>query len=291
MRIQFVNTMIPTFLKMDKKKLYAIIFQSNTKAGKLFDIYLIIAILFSVLLVILDSVPFIHQKMGITLQITEFIITILFTVEYILRIYCLNKPWKYIVSFYGIIDFLSILPTLLIFIIPGVQTLGIIRILRVLRIFRILQLNKFLTEAAFLINVLKHSFYKILIFMLFAFFSSILIGTIMYTFENQVNPAFSSIPKGIYWAIVTLTTVGYGDITPMTDIGQFLSAVVMILGYSIIAVPTGIFSAEFVKKYNIDSKNKSKECPHCKQTISSESEFCSYCGTKQNSDIISKKNI
>lgn len=283
--------MATNFFKLNKNRFYSIIFQSNTRTGKLFDIYLTIAILVSVFLVILDSVPIVNQKLGATLKVVEYIITFLFTLEYILRIYCLNRPWKYIFSFYGIIDFLSILPTLLVFIFTGAQTLSIIRLLRVLRIFRILQLNKFLNEASFLITVLKHSFYKILIFMLFAFFSSILIGSIMYTFENQVNPAFSSIPKGIYWAIVTLTTVGYGDITPVTNIGQFLSAIVMILGYSIIAVPTGIFSAEFVKKYNVESQKKTKICSTCHESIDFKSNFCLHCGSKQNIEPETKKQI
>jgi voltage-gated potassium channel len=263
-----------------KNKIYKIIFKSNTPQGKAFDIYLIIAIFTSVFLVVFDSVPYVHNKYGVYLVGFETFISILFLIEFILRIYCLNRPWKYILSFFGIIDFLSIIPSLLIFIFPGAQVLGIIRLLRVIRIFRILNLSKFLKETTSLWLVLQKSFHKILIFMMFALFASVIIGAFMYVIENNVNPAFSSIPKGIYWAVVTLTTVGYGDITPVTNIGQFFSVIVMVLGYSIIAVPTGIFSAEFVKNYRSNEYPHYK-CVHCKTVIEPESKFCKHCGTQQ----------
>jgi len=263
-----------------KNRIYKIIFKSNTSQGKAFDIYLIIAIFTSVFLVIFDSVQYVHEKYGVFLVGFEIFITILFLIEYILRIYCLNRPLKYLLSFYGIIDFISIIPSLLIFIFPGAQVLGIIRLLRVIRIFRILNLNKFLKETSSLWLVLQKSFHKILIFMMFALFASVIIGAFMYVIENNVNPAFSSIPKGIYWAVVTLTTVGYGDITPVTNMGQFFSVIVMVLGYSIIAVPTGIFSAEFVKNYRSNEEAHYK-CVHCKTVIEPESKFCKHCGTQQ----------
>lgn len=262
-----------------RNKIYKIIFKSNTVHGKTFDIYLIIAIFVSVFLVILDSVPYLHLKYGVYLVGLETFITILFLIEYILRIYCLNRPWKYIFSFYGIIDFLSIIPSILVFFFTGTQVLGIIRLLRVIRIFRVLNLNKFIRETTSFWQILQKSSHKILIFMIFALFASVLIGAFMYVLENQVNPSFSSIPKGIYWAVVTLTTVGYGDITPVTNMGQFFSVIVMVLGYSIIAVPTGIFSAEFVK-YKFQEE-KLQSCTHCKKTIDPNDTFCKYCGTQQ----------
>ena len=262
-----------------KNKIYQIIFKSNTPQGRAFDIYLIIAIFISVFLVILDSVPYLHNKYGPYLVGLETFITILFLFEYVLRLYCLNRPWKYILSFYGIIDFISIVPSILVFFFTGTQVLGIIRLLRVIRIFRVLNLNKFIRETTSFWHVLQKSFHKILIFMIFALFASVLIGAFMYVVENQVNPAFSSIPKGIYWAVVTLTTVGYGDITPVTNIGQFFSVIVMVLGYSIIAVPTGIFSAEFVK--NKIHEDQIHKCLQCQKTIEANDPFCKYCGTQQ----------
>ena len=261
----------------DKQNLYNVIFKSDTREGKLFDIYLLIVILFSVLLVILDSIDVLHQHLKVLFLTLEYAITLMFVCEYGLRIYYCKKPMEYIISFYGIVDFITIFSSLLSIFLPVAQSLVIIRILRVLRIFRILNMKKFLSEATILINSLKQSFHKIIIFMLFVLVIAIILGAIMFLFESERNPAISSIPKGIYWAIVTLTTVGYGDITPHTDIGMFISGVVMILGYAIIAVPTGIVTANVAKNYL--NKNV-KNCPHCQNQIEANSFFCKYCGAE-----------
>lgn len=261
----------------EKENLYNVIFKSDTRDGRLFDIYLLIIILFSVILVILDSIALLHQHLKHIFLTLEYAITLLFIFEYGLRIYCIKKPSKYIFSFYGIVDFITIFSSLLSIFMPVAQSLVIIRILRVLRIFRILNMKKFLSEATLLMNSLKHSFHKIIIFMLFVLITAIILGAIMFLVESERNPAISSIPKGIYWSIVTLTTVGYGDITPHTDIGMFISGVVMILGYAIIAVPTGIVTADMAKSYQ---KRSVRKCPNCHNQIENNSIFCQYCGTK-----------
>ena len=290
---------------LTKKQIYTIIFKADTPAGKRFDIWLLIIIGLNLLVLMLDSFEAVHSNMRWVLKALEWLFTIIFTFEYYLRIYCLQRPWKYIFSFYGIIDFLSIFPAYLSLIIPATQTLTVLRILRTLRIFRIFNMKRFLDESFHLLNALRRSITKILIFMLFVFISSIILGAVMYMFESNVNPAMKSIPTAIYWAVVTITTVGYGDITPMTPIGQFISTLVMLLGYAIIAVPTGIVAGETISEYrnreqdsdeeeasiksgmeSLDSDDDSDSteprfCPHCGHNENNPAaRYCPYCGTR-----------
>lgn len=244
-----------------KKEIYRIIFKADTPAGKRFDVWLLIAIGINLVLIVLDSFEAVHANLRWVLTILEWLFTICFTLEYYLRIYCLQKPWKYILSFYGIIDLLSILPAYLSLLIPATQTLTVLRVLRTLRIFRIFNMKRFLLESFHLLNAMRRSITKILIFMLFVFIVAIILGAVIYMFENGKNPAMTSIPTAIYWAVVTITTVGYGDITPVTPVGQFISTLVMLLGYSIIAVPTGIVVGETIN----ERRNSERAMPHSQQ--------------------------
>ena len=262
-----------------KEKVHEIIYGTHTPAGKLFDIILLIAIIYSIIIVMLESVQSYDTKYHDFFNISEWVITILFTVEYILRIISVNKPKKYIFSFYGIVDLLSTLPKYLSYFIVDSQFLSVVRALRLLRVFRILKLIRFVGESNNLIRALRNSRSKIFIFIFFVFIISIILGTIMYLVEGPES-GFKSIPESIYWCIVTLTTVGFGDITPVTALGKILATVIMIIGYGIIAVPTGIVSAEYAsakKKANlIDSS-----CKNCgADIILSDAKFCRKCGHK-----------
>tara|TARA_A100001011_G_scaffold202671_1_gene211065 strand:+ start:2495 stop:3307 length:813 start_codon:yes stop_codon:yes gene_type:complete len=256
-----------------KKKWYNIIFGADTKLGRQFDIVLLMAIFISVLVVMADSVDGIHQKFSFQLDVLEWFFTIIFTLEYFIRVIISPQKRKYILSFWGMIDLLSTLPAYLALFFHGPQFLLVIRIFRLLRIFRILRLTSFQNEAKQLINALRASGAKIIVFFGTIISVAIMIGTIMYIIEDN-NPGFSSIPQAIYWAIVTITTVGYGDITPQSSLGQFLSAVLMIVGYAVIAVPTGIISVEFSKK--IERKTLCKYCQI--KVIDENAIFCSNCG-------------
>lgn len=277
----------------DKEKMFAIIFRSDTPAGKQFDIYLLYAIGLSVLILILNSIPSLNRYLSIPFLILEWVLTLAFTAEYLLRIYCSKNAMRYIFSFYGIVDALSIFPFYLGIIFPSMQSVAVIRILRVLRVFRILNMGSFMQEASILLLSLRKSLRKIVIFMMFVFITAIILGSFMYAIEGDINPNLSSIPKGIYWAIVTLTTVGYGDITPLTDMGQIVAGIMMILGYSVIAVPTGIISADIIstdkksskkKKHNADDEEPLKRirsCPNCGwQTEDQDADYCKRCGTE-----------
>lgn len=265
-------------MKTQKEKLYEIIFESESKPGKLFDIALLVVILFSIFIVILESVPGIEDRFGPLLKSIEWVVTIVFTCEYILRIMVAKRSFSYIFSFYGIIDFLAVLPTYLGIFFMGTQGLVVIRALRLLRVFRIFKLSRYSTEGSTIIRALKASRAKISVFVFAVLMIVIIIGTIMYLVEGEVH-GFTSIPKGIYWAIVTLTTVGYGDIAPATNLGQFIASFVMILGYAIIAVPTGIVTAEFTREKSHSQKQKS--CTSClKETHDEDAEYCKYCGEK-----------
>ncbi len=283
-----------------KKQIYTIIFKANTPAGKRFDIWLLVLIGLNLLVLMLDSFEAVHTNARWVLKALEWLFTFTFTFEYYLRIYCLQRPWKYIFSFYGIIDLLSIFPAYLSLIIPATQTLTVLRILRALRIFRIFNMQRFLQESFHLINALRRSLAKIMIFMLFVFICSIILGAVMYMFESHANPAMKSIPTAIYWAVVTITTVGYGDISPVTPIGQFVSTIVMLLGYAIIAVPTGIVAGETINEYQHKRQSRDEEeadvmsgmesldpdndearlCPHCGHSETNPKvKYCPYCGT------------
>ena len=248
-RALFTVLLPKRFRSLTKQEIYTIIFKSDTPAGKKFDIWLLALIAANIVIIMLESLSTAPAWFTIVMRILGWGFTILFTFEYYLRIYCLKKPWKYLLSFYGIIDFLSIFPAYLSLFIPAASTLSVLRLMRILRIFRIFRMQRFLDESHFLLNAIKRSAVKILIFMLFVFIMAIILGATMYGIEGDKNPQISSIPRGIYWAVVTITTVGYGDISPVTPLGQFVSMIVMLLGYSIIAVPTGIVAGETLEEH------------------------------------------
>jgi voltage-gated potassium channel len=256
-------------------KLHEVIYEADTKAGKYFDILLLIAILLSIITVMLESVNSIALIYGTELRIIEWVFTILFTLEYIARLISIQKPLKYFLSFYGIIDLISILPTYLGIFISGSHTLAVIRSIRLLRVFRILKLAQFISGANVLIQALKASKHKIVVF-LFALLSlTFILGTMMYLIETPES-GFTSIPRSIYWAIVTLTTVGYGDIAPQTVLGQTLASFIMIIGYAIIAVPTGIVGAELAK---VETNSNTQSCASCSlEGHDNDAEHCKYCG-------------
>lgn len=258
---------------INKRKLYVIVFGSDTKAGRRFDIILLWAILFSILLAILDSVPDFSSQFRTQFYVVEWILTILFSIEYILRIYISPKPLRYIFSFWGFIDLLSIIPTYFSLFFFGYHYFLVLRIFRLLRVFRILKLARFNKESIFLLNALKMSSHKITIFLSAVVTIVILLGTIMYVVENGEN-GFISIPQSIYWAIMTLTTVGYGDIVPHTVLGKFISSFTMIIGYAIIAIPTGIITMEMSKAVALP-----KTCRKCDTKNAETSNYCSNCGT------------
>lgn len=247
-----------------KKQIFEIIFKSDTPAGKKFDVWLLVLIVANILLLIFDSAGstdtmtrggMAHWSFWL-MKVLEWGFTILFTLEYYLRIYCLKQPMKYVLSFWGVIDFLSIFPAYLSLFIPATQALTVLRLLRVMRIFRIFKLHRFQVEAKHLLNALRASAVKILVFMLFVLVAAVILGTLMYSFEANHNPQFGNILSGIYWAVVTITTVGYGDMAPVTHVGRFLAVAVMLLGYSIIAVPTGIVAGEVVNEYRNPAPKK-----------------------------------
>ena len=258
-----------------KAKLYEIIFESDTPAGKGFDLLLIVSILLSVIVVLLDSVQYYNNLYGETLYILEWFFTLLFTIEYFLRIYCIGKPVMYIKSFFGIIDFLSIIPTYISIFLPATRYLSVIRILRVLRIFRILKLILYIGEANLLMKAIVSSRRKIIVFFFLIISLVTIFGSVMYLIEGESN-GFTSIPRSIYWAIVTITTVGYGDISPQTELGQALASLAMIIGYATIAIPAGIVSAEYT---TMTHKFNNMACPGCgDENHEDDAKFCKICG-------------
>jgi voltage-gated potassium channel len=257
---------------------FEIIFEADTPAGKWFDIVLIICISLSVLAVMLDSVSSVRARCGRFLYAAEWFFTILFTIEYILRLLCVRKPIRYAVSFFGIVDLLAILPTYTSLLFFGSRHLAVVRVLRVLRIFRVLKMGHHTREATLLKKALYASRRKILVFLFVVMTLVVIIGSVIYIIEGEEN-GFTSIPRSVYWAVVTLTTVGYGDISPNTALGQFLAAIVMILGYSIIAVPTGIMTVELSQAYK--DKSTSQACPNCSaEGHDRDAEYCKFCGAK-----------
>jgi len=262
-----------------KERLHDTIFESNTPAGKTFDIALLIFILSSIIVVILDSIPSYHERYGNIFLIAEWTFTILFTLEYILRLVSVKSPLKYAFGFLGLIDLLTIVPMYLSFFIAGAPSLLVLRVLRLLRVFRIFKLTHFLSEMSFLGTALKSGAKKISIFMLVVLALVIILGSIMYMVEGREN-GFRTIPESIYWAIVTITTVGYGDITPMSTAGKFIASVIMLIGYSIIAVPTGIITTEIAMRSRA-SKSNFQTCPGCGEESHNENaKFCMHCGEK-----------
>ncbi|WP_375238836.1 ion transporter [Aurantibacter sp.] len=272
-----------------KEKLHEIIYEADTPAGKAFDLILLVFILASIALVMLESVNEIDKQYHDLINIAEWVITILFSIEYIARIITVEKPLKYIFSFYGIIDLLSTIPKYLTFVFGGAHALVTLRALRLLRVFRILKLARYLGASNQLKDSIIASRVKILVFLFAVLVSSVIFGSIMYLVEGEEN-GFTNIPKSVYWCIVTLTTVGFGDIAPQTPLGQFITSIIMILGYGIIAVPTGIVSAEYVKSSNKE-KDK-KRIKELKKEIISEvypqvqlnTQVCSKCHAENHSD-------
>lgn len=268
-----------------KHKLHEVIYEADTPAGKWFDIILLILIIASIVVVMLESVDDIGSVYAYELNTAEWIITILFTIEYFARIIVISKPSKYIFSFYGLIDFFSTIPKYLSLFFVGSHALVALRALRLLRVFRILKLARFIGEGNLLVNALKASKAKILVFLMTVFMLCIILGTIMYMIEADSGSGFTSIPRSVYWAIVTLTTVGYGDIAPATAFGQFIASIIMILGYAVIAVPTGIVSAEITKdggKKKVLHLN-TQSCPNCLSEFHRDgAHFCYNCGNKLN---------
>ncbi|NOH70222.1 ion transporter [Vibrio pectenicida] len=261
-----------------KHYLYIIIFGTHTKAGRIFDITLIIAILSSLAVLVLESVPSIASQWKIELRYLEYGFTALFSIEYLLRLYCSPKPAAYAKSFYGVIDLLAILPTYLAFFFPGASSMGVIRLLRVMRVFRVLKLVRYLQDSNILLRSLLMARRKILIFFSTVGILVTIFGSLIFIIEGPSN-GFTSIPKSIYWAIVTITTVGYGDIVPQTHLGKALASVTMLLGYSILAVPTGIITAELSREMNVHKELV--KCPNCNRSgHDSDAMHCKHCGSE-----------
>ncbi|MBN2535189.1 MAG: ion transporter [Spirochaetales bacterium] len=261
-----------------REKLYIIIFESDTNSGKLFDVLLLVFIILSVLAVLLNSVDKLRQDYESFFLFVEWFFTIIFTLEYIIRIFCARNRFKYIRSFFGIIDFLAILPSYILRFVAGMPAFTFIRVFRLLRIFTIFKLGRFIGQANFLLNALKSGFRKIIVFTGSVLVIVVIMGSLMFLVEGPEN-GFVNIPKSMYWAIVTLTTVGYGDLAPKTVLGQTIASVIMLLGYGIIAVPTGILSAEIAISFK--SREGTRVCSGCgKSCLDEEAVFCKYCGEK-----------
>jgi len=276
--VKFLDKFIPP---SKKPKYHEIIFEADTPKGKIFDIGLIILILARVAIVMLGTVESFDNKYHLLFKILEWVFTILFTIEYLLRLHITKRPLKYALSFFGIIDLLAILPTYIgLFIVESsIESLLVIRALRLLRVFRVLKMVSFLKHGKIIILALRQSAPKILVFLFFIVIIVMVFGSVMYVVEGATNPKFSSIPESIYWAIVTLTTVGYGDISPTTPLGKFLASAIMIIGYAIIAVPTGIMTAELLDAELDGEEVSTQVCQYCSTEGHHENaKFCRNCG-------------
>ncbi len=262
-----------------RHRLHEVIYENHTPAGKAFDVALLIFIVLSIFVVMLDSIPMLHRRYSQTFFRLEWGFTILFTIEYILRLLCIRRPLLYATSFLGLIDLMAIIPSYLSIFFAGAQSLLVVRSLRLLRIFRIFKLTHFLTEMRELGSAMRASLKKIAVFMLIVLTLVIILGSIMYLVEGPEN-GFVSIPESIYWAIVTLTTVGYGDIAPATPLGKFIASFIMFIGYGIIAVPTGIVTTEMVK--GVRGKDEHHDaCPRCgREGHDKDAAFCKWCGER-----------
>lgn len=267
-----------------RRKLQEIIFEADTPAGKAFDVLLLVLILLSIAAVLLDSMPDVRSRHWQALNVAEWVFTGIFTVEYVLRLICVERPLKYALSFYGLVDLLAILPSYVSLFLPSSRYFLVVRALRLLRVFRVLKLAHYLGEAEFLVLALKQSRRKILVFVSAVLTMVLLFGSLLYVIEGAEN-GFTSIPRSMYWAIVTLTTVGYGDISPQTPLGQAVASVIMVMGYGIIAVPTGIVTTEMAT-INKGRKGKiqpvsTQACPSCaREGHDADAGFCKYCGAK-----------
>lgn len=264
--------------KSFKHHLYVIIFGTHTRAGRAFDIALIIAIITSLVVLILESLPSVMTEWSRELRYIEYTFTALFTIEYLLRLYCSPKPKSYATSFYGVVDLLAILPTYLAIFFPGASFMGVVRLLRVMRIFRILKLVRYLQDSNILLRSLLMARRKILIFFSTVGILVTIFGALIFVIEGPHN-GFTSIPKSIYWAIVTITTVGYGDMVPQTHLGKAIASLTMLLGYSILAVPTGIITAELSNEMN--AHKQLVKCPNCNRSgHDSDAMHCKHCGSE-----------
>lgn len=265
-----------------KSRLHEIIFESDTRAGKAFDVTLLVLIILSVAVVMLESIPAYEKRFRNIFYALEWFFTIVFTIEYLLRLYSTLRPFNYARSFFGIVDLLSILPTYISLFLAGAQTLMMIRVLRLLRVFRIFKLSHSLNQGAIIVSALRASRTKISVFLYAVVLIVSIFGALMYLVEGSVNKEFDSIPRSIYWSIVTLTTVGYGDITPITGLGQLLANLLMITGYAVIAVPTGIVTSEMVK--GIQAKTITTQvCRYCaKEGHDVDAKYCKNCGERLN---------
>ncbi|MFY0521866.1 ion transporter [Archangium gephyra] len=261
-----------------RARLHEIIFESDTPAGKAFDVALLWAIVLSVLAVMLESVAPIRARYGEVIRISEWVFTVLFSLEYVLRLFSVSRPLRYSLSFYGVVDLMALLPSYVSLLLPGAQSLLVVRVLRLLRVFRVLKLVSFLGEAEVLLTALRASRPKIIVFLGAVLSTVVIMGSVMYLVEGEDN-GFDSIPRGMYWAIVTMTTVGFGDITPKTVPGQFIASVLMIMGYGVLAVPTGIVSVELAaaSRHIINPE----ACPGCgAEGHDVDAVHCKFCGTR-----------
>ena len=267
-----------SFMAPWRRRVHEIVFEADTAAGKLFDVFLITAIVISVTVVMLDSVTTIHDRYGQELLVLEWAFTILFTVEYVVRLISVQNARRYVTSFFGVVDLLAILPTYLSVLMPGSQSLLVIRTLRLFRVFRVFKLASYVKEGDFLMAALRASRAKITVFVSSILSIAVVVGSVLYLIEGEAS-GFTSIPRAMYWAIVTMTTVGYGDIAPATTLGQVAAAGLMILGYAIIAVPTGIVSVELAK-LNPLSKVSTQACLVCsREGHDRDASYCKYCGS------------
>lgn len=260
-----------------QRRWYEVIFESDTPAGKAFDVALLVAIVVSILVVMLESVEPLAAKYGRSFDIIEWVITLLFTLEFLARMACVAQPTRYVFSFFGVVDLVSLLPTYLSLFVVGADSLLVIRTLRLLRVFRVLKLARHVSESRTLLAALRQTWPKITVFLLVIFCAILISGTVMYLIERDQDSGFENIPISVYWAIVTMTTVGYGDIAPRTDAGRFVAALIMLFGYAVIIVPTGIFSAEVLTS----NRGRRKACGACgADELSPHANFCEHCGER-----------
>lgn len=270
--------------KQYKPLIHRIIFYSDTPMGKLFDVVLLWSIVLSISIIFVESMQGIPPMLKSVFTVAEYIFTFFFTLEYLLRIYCSPRPRDYVLSFFGIIDLLATLPLYIGWFFGPVRYLMIVRTFRLIRVFRVFKLFSFLEEGDYLLRSLRLSFRKILVFFLFVVIMVIALGTLMYMVEgDEAGTQFSDIPTSIYWAVVTMTTVGYGDIAPVTLLGRFLSAIVMLLGYTIMAVPTGIVSAQFIHDSQV--KNQKEKCSECGAPLRADYHYCPHCGRERKNSL------
>lgn len=266
-------------LELQRERLRETLFNEDTPTGRLFNIAVLVAIVISLLIIFLESMPWLNHTVKLVFNVLEGLLTIVFTAEYILRLYCAENRRQYALSFWGIIDLMAVLPPYLTYFLPGARYMLILRSARFMRIFRILRLFTFINEGQLLLRAVGKSLHKIAVYFLFVLVLTCILGTLMFIIESgQPNSSFTDIGTSIYWAITTLSTVGYGDITPVTYLGRLLSGFIMLLGYTIIAIPTGIVSASFIDETREPVKDG--RCPRCNNKVRKHDRYCSQCGEK-----------